>query len=333
MDHELLGVTMKAVLVHSYGSPSGFGLEDVAQVIPRPGYVRLKIGACGVSFLDALVAEGRYQVKPPLPFSPGSEFSGVVDAVGDGVDGLRVGDRVCASAVFGGYAEYVCVPAAAVHRIPDEMSFEEAAVFLVPFSTACHALVQRAALRSGETLFVLGAGGSVGLAAVQVGHMLGATVIASGSTAAKRNMAMEAGADRCIDTSSPGWRAELQQAVGKKGIDVVFDPVGGPASELAFRCLTWNGRHLVVGFASGSIASLPLNLPLVKGASVVGVDLRTFNEREPNLARHNFSQLIDGYLRGTLRANVTQVMRLDSFADAMAKAGSGESNGRVVLKP
>lgn len=322
---------MKAVVMQAFGPISSAAIQALALPMPGPGQVRLRVEACGPSFLDALVAEGRYQVKPPIPFSPGSEFAGTVDCLGAGVEGLQVGERVCASAVFGGYAEYVCVPAAAVHRIPPEMSAEDASVFLVPFSTACHALIQRAVLQAGETLFVLGAGGAVGHAAVQVGRILGARVIAGASTADKRRLAMDAGADLAIDTSLADWRSELKDAASPDGVDVVFDPVGGPASERAFRCLKWRGRHLVVGFAGGAIASLPLNLPLLRGASVVGVDLRTFNEREPALARSNFLRLADAYVRGALRPRVARVMPMESFADAVAASLSGTLMGRLVM--
>lgn len=323
---------MKAVVMRAFEPLSSAAVETLALPSPATGQVRLRVEACGVSFLDALVAEGRYQVKPPLPFSPGSEFAGTIDALGAGVEHFQIGARVCGSAVFGGYAESVCIPAAAAHRIPAEMSFEDASVFLVPFATAYHALIQRAALQPGETLFVLGAGGAVGYAAVQLGRMLGARVIAGASTDEKRRMALEAGADCTIDTSLAHWRSGLKEAAGTDGVDVVCDPVGGPASELAFRCLNWKGRHLVVGFASGAIASLPLNLALVKGASAIGVDLRMFNERESNLAQQNFTRLADAYIDGALRPRVAKVISMESFADAMALALSGTLPGRVVMK-
>lgn len=320
---------MQAVIARAYGAPADFALETVAAPQPAEGEVRIAVAACGVSFLDALVAAGRYQIKPPLPFSPGSEFSGVIESIGSGVREYSKGDRVCASAVYGGYAEYVCVPAAAVHRIPDTMDFPQAAVFGVSFATAYHALVQRGSLQAGETLFVLGASGSVGLTAVQVGRMLGARVIAGASTPMKRQRTLDAGADAAIDTSLADWRTPLKTTAGAAGIDVVLDPVGGAASEPAFRSLNWNGRHLVVGFASGNIASLPLNLPLVKSAALIGVELRSFNERDPATAATNFSRLIEGYEQGILRADVAGTLPLEAFATAM----NHSATGRMVLKP
>lgn len=322
---------MRAVLVRAYGPPSGFSVESVPMPVPRAGEIRIAVAACGVSFLDLLVGQGRYQVKPPLPFSPGSEFAGVVDALGAGVSGHSIGDRVCASAVYGAFAEYACVRADAVHRIPDAMGFEEASIFGVSYATAFYALVQRGGLKPGETLFVLGAGGAVGSAAIQIGKMLGARVIAGASTCAKREFALVAGADLAVDTSLLDWRAALKEAKGNSDWDVVLDPVGGASSEPAFRSLRWGGRHLVVGFASGKIAALPLNLALLKGASLVGVDIKQFNERQPDVAAANFSQLVAAYEREILRPTIANVLALEDFCRAMELASTGMSPGRLVL--
>ncbi len=324
--------TMQAVVVRAYGGAAGFALERIAQPVPSAGQIRIAVAACGVSFLDGLVASGRYQVKPPLPFSPGSEFAGVVDEVGTGVSGYSRGDRVCASAVHGGFAGYVCVPATAVHQLPAAMRFEQAAVFGVPYATAFHALVQRGSLQACETLLVLGASGAVGSAAIQIGKLLGARVVAGASSAARREQALKDGADFAIDTSLPDWRTELKQVTGGQGVDVILDPVGGSSSEAAFRSLAWNGRQLMVGFASGTIPALPLNLPLVKGASLIGVELRRFNELRPALAATNFSQLLQAWEAGALRPVISEILPLRDFAQAMQRVEMRQAIGRVVLQ-
>jgi NADPH2:quinone reductase len=322
---------MRAVIAEALGPPESFKLEERPNLAPGPGHIAISIRAAGVSFVDTLIAAGRYQVRPPLPFTPGSEFSGVVAAVGAGVEGLAVGDRVCASALGGALADLAIVPATAALRLPDDLPFNEAAVFRVSYATAYYALVQRGRLAAGETVLVLGAGGAVGLAAVQIARALGAYVIGSASTQAKRDLARLGGADHVIDAPAADWRRQLS-ALSPDGVDIVVDPVGGVASEPAFRALAWGGRHLIIGFAAGEIARLPLNLALLKGATLVGVDIRQFGERQPAIAAINIARLFDLYAQGRVRPEVALTYPLERFAEAMNAAASGRLAGRVVVE-
>lgn len=279
---------MKALRVHGYGPDDRIVLDDLPLPEPRAGEVRVRVHACGISFVDLLVARGGYQVKPTPPFVPGSEFSGTVDAVGPRADDgsetdLKPGDRV-AGTRQGAWAEAICVPAATVFRVADDASFVATSVLVAPYGTALYALRERGGLKAGETLLVLGATGSVGHAAVQVGKLLGAHVIAAASTAAKRAAALAAGADEVVDAGGD-WKDAVKRSTAPRGVDVVLDTVGGDATDAAFRTLGWGGRHLMVGFAGGTIHALKSNLALVKGASLIGVDFRQSGERDGTLAR------------------------------------------------
>lgn len=321
----------RAVIVRAFGPPSDFTLESFDAIPPGPGKLSIAVHAAGVSFVDVLVAAGEYQLKPPLPFNPGSELAGIVTAVGEGVDPVRVGQRVLASAFGAAFAEIATVPEKLVLAIPAAMSFEQAAVFRVSYATAYHALVQRARLQPGETVLVLGAGGAVGYAAVEVAKALGARVIASASTDAKRALAVAGGADATVEANSPTWRADVKQANIDRAVDVVVDPVGGDATEVAFRSLAWNGRHLVIGFATGTIARLPVNLALLKGAGLLGVDVRQFGEVEPAIAAANVAALFEMYEAGKFNPPIARTYMLDEFAEAMELVYSGTTAGRVVL--
>lgn len=321
----------RAVLIHAFGEPSSFALESRTLPPPAEGKLTVQVHAAGVSFVDVLVAAGEYQLKPPLPFVPGSEFAGVVTAVGDGVDPARIGERVLASAFGAAFAEESSVPAKLALPIPDGMSFAEAAVFRVSYATAYYALVQRGRIAAGETVLVLGAGGAVGYAAIQVAKALGATVIGSASTPDKRDLAIQGGADAVVDARSPTWREDLKAANGGRAVDIVIDPIGGNATEPAFRSLAWNGRLLVIGFAGGSIPKIAANLALLKGASMIGVDVRQFGEYEPEAARSNVAALFDLYEAGHLHPPVAKTYPLDDFAAAMIDARSGKTAGRIVL--
>ncbi|MDR3389633.1 MAG: NADPH:quinone oxidoreductase family protein [Rudaea sp.] len=321
----------RAVVIHAFGHPSTFALEPRPIEMPGAGRIAVRIHAAGISFVDVLVAAGEYQLKPPLPFVPGSEFSGVITAVGEGVDPARIGERVLCSAFGAAIAEDAIIPAKLALPIPADMDFAEAAVFRVSYATAYYALVQRGNLKPGETVLVLGAGGAVGYAAVEVAKALGATVIGSASTEAKRALATRAGANRTIDARSATWREDVKAANGGRPVDVVIDPVGGAATELAFRSLAWNGRLLVIGFAGGSIAKLPVNLALLKGASLIGVDVRQFGEYEPELAKANVDALFGLYEAGHLHPPIAKTYTLDQFVAAMVEARSGETAGRIVL--
>lgn len=317
--------------MRDFGPPQSFALEDYHPGSPGPGEVLISVHAAGVSFVDVLLATGEYQVRPPLPFIPGSEFSGTIKAAGCNVDPLRVGERVFATAPGAAFANLAVVPAERVWTIPDSMTLLEAAIFKVSYSTAYYALVQRAALQSGESLLVLGAGGAIGYASVEIGKALGAHVIASASTDRKRALAKLAGADALIDSHSRHWRDDIKIANYGKAIDVVIDPVGGMATEPAFRSLAWGGRHLVVGFAEGTISKLPVNLALLKGASLVGVDIRQFGMNEPEAAAAHVGALFDLYHAGKIHPPVGATYPLARFADAMSAVRNNSTVGRSIL--
>lgn len=322
----------RAVIGDELGPIENYALRPHDPGPPRPDQVRIAVRAVGVSFVDVLVAQGRYQARPALPFIPGSECAGVVEAVGAEARGFAIGDKVVATGWCGMYAEAVNAPAKVVWPMPEGLPFEEAAVVAVSYTTAWHALVDRGALKPGETLLVLGAGGATGLAAVQLGAHLGARVIASASSEAKRAVALSAGAQLALDARAPSWADEVKAAVGGKGVDVVFDPVGGAATEQAFRRLSWKGRHLVVGFPAG-IAALPTNLPLLKSASLVGVNLSGLAQAEPELAHANHLKVLTLAAEGVIRPAIARTYPLEQFAEAMAAAAQGDSAGRIVLVP
>ena len=305
---------------------------EVENPVPNPaaGEVLIRVAACGVGFVDALVALNRYQVKPPLPHIPGGEVAGRVEALGSATDDIAAGDRVIAQ-VRGGFADYALASAASVNRIPDNMSFAQAAGFRINYLTALHGLRDRAHLAPGERLLVIGAAGGVGLAAVQIGHILGAKVIAVASSPEKRVLTARHGASVTLDREVDGWRERLKAAVGG-GIDVVFDPVCGPLFQPAFRSLNWGGRHLVVGFASGDIPALPANLPLMKGAALVGVDVRQFAQVfEAANARAQLGELLDWVRLGKLEPPVGRIFAFEQFREALNFAFSGQGVAKTVL--
>jgi NADPH2:quinone reductase len=321
---------MKAIQAASIDSLDRYREVELPIPEPAPSEVCIKVAACGVGYVDALVALGRYQVKPPLPHVPGGEISGWIDAVGAEVSGLAVGDRVMA-AVRGGFAEYAVADGASVKRLPDAMNFHQAAGFRINYMTALHGLRDRAHLAPGEKLLVLGAAGGVGVAAVQIGRLLGATVIAVASTAEKRAVAARLGATITLDREVDGWRDRLRAAAGG-GVDVVFDPVCGPLFQPAFRSLDWGGRHLVVGFVGGPIPALPANLPLMKGAALIGVDYRQFSAVfEASKASEELDELLGWVGTGKLDPAVGRVFPFGEHRDALAFALSGQGAAKTIL--
>lgn len=323
---------MRAVTVTEFGPPDTFRYLDAPEPEAGPGQLLLRVRAAGISYVDLLVAQGRYQVKPPLPYVPGTEFAGEVAAVGDGVSGFAPGDRVVAGNMGGAYADFCAVPATAAVKMPDGMSFEHGSVFRVSYGTAYYALVQRAATEPGETVLVLGAAGAIGTACIQMAKALGARVIASASSEAKRALALQCGADQAIDTHAEDWRDQVKALTGGKGVNIVVDPVGGDFTERAFRSLGWKGRHLVIGYAAGSIPKLPVNLALLKGSALVGVDYRQFGVFEPELLNENLTRLFALYSEGRVTPPVHATHPMADFAKAMGTVIDGSATGgRVVL--
>jgi len=322
---------MKAVLCKAFGPAETLVLEEVANLEPKKTEVVLDVHAAGVNFPDSLIIEGKYQFKPPFPFSPGGEAAGVISAVGEKVSQFKVGDRVMALTGWGSFAEQVAVPAYNVLPMPAGMDFTTAAAFSMTYGTSMHALKQRGNLQAGETLLVLGASGGVGLAAVEIGKAMGATVIAAASSAEKLAVAKAAGADHLINYSEQSLKDELKTLTKGQGVDVIYDPVGGPLFEEAFRSIAWNGRMLVIGFASGEIPALPANLPLLKGAALIGVFWGAFAQRQPQDNAANFQQLFAWYGEGKLKPLVSQTFPLEKAGDAIDTLAKRKAVGKVVV--
>lgn len=330
---------MKALLSKAPGGPETLVVEEVADPRPGPGQVLIGVRACGVNFPDALIIEDRYQRRPPRPFSPGAEVSGVVEAVGDGVDAISVGARVIGWSGFGGMAEKLVLDMDRCLPMPDDMPFETAAAFVMTYGTSLHGLKDRGRLQPGETLLVLGAAGGVGLAAVELGKAMGARVVAAASSPEKADLARAHGADAAVvypqgpfDADGRKALSELfKGAVGERGADVIYDPVGGDYSEAALRAIAWEGRFLVVGFPAG-IPKLPLNLPLLKGCDVAGVFWGGFVEREPAQNRVNLLELMDLWTRGLVRPEVSEVFPLARAGEAIAALAERRAKGKLVVR-
>jgi NADPH2:quinone reductase len=322
---------MKAVLCKAFGPAETLVLEEIASPEAKKNEVLLEVHAAGVNFPDTLIIEGKYQFKPPFPFSPGGEAAGVVTAVGEKVSHLKVGDRVMALTGWGSFAEEVAVPGYNVMPIPASMDFASAAAFGMTYGTSMHALKQRANLQPGETLLVLGASGGVGLAAVEIGKAMGAKVIAAASSAEKLEVAKAAGADELINYSESSLKDEVKRLTGGQGADVIYDPVGGDLFDAAIRSIAWNGRLLVVGFASGRIPELPVNLTLLKGAAVVGVFWGAFAQRQPQDNAANFQQLFAWHAEGKLKPLVSQTFPLAQAGEAINTLGQRKAVGKVVV--
>lgn len=322
---------MKAVLAKEFAPPEQLVLEEVAPKHAGPGEVVIAVKACGVNFLDVLIVQGKYQVKPPLPFSPGAEVAGVIREAGSGVTDLAAGTRVLVATVYGGFAQEVVAQARAVIRLPEEMDFINAAAFPIAYATSHHALKDRAQLKAGETLLVLGAAGGVGLTAIELGKIMGARVIACASSEEKLALCKEYGADALINYSTSDLRERVKELTQGKGVDVVYDPVGGRYAEPAVRSLAFQGRYLVIGFASGEIPKIALNLLLLKSASIVGVFWGAYAQVAPARVAANFTELLDWYAHGRLRPHVCATFPLESFREALDVVMNRKAQGKVVL--
>ncbi len=322
---------MKALLCKQHGLPETLVLEELPAPVPGEGEVVVAMKAAGVNFPDVLIIQGKYQIKPPLPFAPGAELAGIVSAVGPGVTRTRVGDRVIASTGHGAFAEQVRVAESRLIPMPDGVGFDTAAALMLTYGTSWHALEDRAALSAGETLLVLGAAGGVGLAAIEIGKALGARVIAAASTADRLAVCREHGADETINYATEDLRDRLKSLTGGKGPDVIYDPVGGPYTEPAFRSIAWRGRYLVIGFAHGEIPKLPLNLPLLKGASIVGVFWGSYVAHEPKRFAADVAALFKGVADGRFRPHVSARYPLADGARALDDLMNRKVIGKVVI--
>ncbi len=324
---------MKAVLCRRHGLPDTLELAELPTPQPGPKQVLIAVEAAGVNFPDTLIIQNKYQFKPPLPFSPGGELAGTVTALGADVKGLAVGQNVIAFTGWGAFAEEVVADAVKVIPMPPGVPFDIAASFVMTYGTSYHAIRDRAALKAGETLLVLGAAGGVGLAAVELGKALGARVIAAASSAEKLAVCREHGADETIDYATEDLRERIKALTDGKGVDVIYDPVGGIYSEPALRSMAWRGRFLVVGFANGEIPSIPLNLALLKGCSIVGVFWGEFVRREPEANAKDLTELVSMMQAGTIRPLVSARYPFAQAADALNAVMQRKVTGKIVLVP
>jgi NADPH2:quinone reductase len=324
---------MKAVVCKAWGPPDSLVLEELPDPRPGPGQAVVDVMAAGVNFPDVLTVQGKYQVRPELPFTPGNEFAGVVRAVGAGVTSVKVGDRVIGFTRTGAFAQQALAPVESLMPMPATMDFETAAAITLTYGTSHHAVVDRGALQPGETMLVLGAAGGVGLAAIEIGKALGARVIAAASSDEKLAVCRAHGADELINYTTADLREAIRAATGGKGPDVIYDPVGGPYSEPALRSIAWRGRHLVVGFAAGEIPKLPWNLMLLKGASVVGVFWGDFVRKEPQANLAAMRQMLDWMAQGKLRPLVSKRYALADTAQALDDMAARKVTGKVVIVP
>jgi NADPH:quinone reductase len=324
---------MKAIICKSWGGPESLTLEDVPTPSAGGGEVVIDVKAAGVNFPDVLIIGNKYQLKPTLPFTPGAEFAGVVKAIGPAVEHVRPGDRVFAFVNWGAFAEECVAPAARVVPIPPGVDFAAAAAFSLTYGTAWHALKDRAGLRAGETLLVLGAAGGVGIAAIDIGKALGARVIAAAASDDKLAACRRRGADDTINYAREDLRGRIREMTGDRGVDVVFDPVGGRYSEPALRSTGWRGRLLVIGFANGEIPRLPLNLVLLKGCSIVGVYWGDWLRREPETSRREMQSLVGLLAAGKLQPLVSARYPLARVPEALAALKARRVTGKIVIEP
>lgn len=323
---------MRAILCKAYGPAENLVIEDVESPQARGHGVRVRVSAAGLNFPDTLIIEGKYQFKPNLPFSPGGEMAGEVIEIGDKVTRFKPGDRVVGLTGFGAFAEEIVVSEHNLLPAPETMSDEKAAAFTMVYGTSYYALKQRANLQPGETLLVLGASGGVGLATVELGKAMGARVIAAASSAEKLAVAKEAGADDLINYSEEPLKDAVKKLTGGKGVDVIYDPVGGDFTEQALRTMAWNGRHLIVGFAAGDIPKIPANLTLLKGCSVVGVFWGSFTQREPEANGRNMMELLAMYQEGKIDPRISEVYDFEDYAQALNALTERRAKGKIVLR-
>lgn len=322
---------MKALLCEAHGPAETLVIRDLPEPEPGPGEVVVAVRAAALNFFDTLIIENRYQTKPALPFSPSAECAGTISAIGEGVTGWRIGERVAAWVGHGAAREKVVVSTEAIVRVPNALDDAQAAGLFVTYGTAMHGLIQRGVVQPGETLAILGAAGGAGLAAVEIGALLGAHVIACASSADKLALAREHGAQEVLDYTQEDVKAGLRRLTEGRGVDVLYDTVGGDLAEPAVRAMAWEGRYLVVGFAGGAIPKIPLNLLLLKGCDLRGVFWGEFVRREPAAHRANMERLLDWAAAGHIRAHVHAAVPLERWTEAYALIGDRKAKGKIVL--
>ena len=323
---------MKAIVCKTYGPPENLALEEIDDPVATENEAVVQIYSASLNFPDGLQIQGKYQFQPPMPFTPGSEVGGIITSVGAGIRGFAVGDRVMATPGIGGLAEQVAVKADGLRKIPDSMDFKTAAGFAMIYTTSYYALKQRAQLQAGETLLVLGASGGVGLAAVELGKLMGAKVIAAASSDEKLDFVNRLNPDALLNYGDGELKERVKELTGGTGADVIYDPVGGDLFDQSCRCINWNGRLLVVGFASGRIPEYKANLALLKGSSMVGVFLGRFRKEEPAEYENNFAELLDMYDAGKLKPIVTESFAMTDFVDAFNVFTERKVMGKVTLE-
>lgn len=324
---------MKALICKAFGPIDSHETGTVTVAEPTAGQIRITVKSASVNYPDALIVQGLYQVKPPVPFVPGAECAGVVNAIGDGVEGLKIGDRVLAYVGQGAFAEQCICDAARVVKLPDAMSFDEGAALILTYATALHALKDVAGLQAGESLVILGAAGGVGTAAIEIGKAMGAKVIAAASSEEKLTLCRSIGADETINYVQEKLKDQINALTDKKGADVVLDSVGGDYTESSVRALNWRGRLLVVGFAAGKIPAIPLNLALLKERQILGVYWGDAAKRDPKAHAANVRQLLQWYTEGKIRPHVSEIFTLAEAQAALRHIAGRKAQGKVVIRP
>jgi NADPH:quinone reductase len=322
---------VRAALCREWGGPENLSIEEIPAPQMRPGGVRIRVSAAGVNFADTVMIEGRYQGRPPLPCCPGIELAGTVVEVADDVGGFKPGDAVLASVEYGSYAEEVVADAGYVWKIPDGMDMQTAAGFAVVYGTSHLALTDRANLKSGETLLVHGAAGGVGLTAVEIGKRLGATVIATAGSSAKLDLAGEYGADHLINYETEDVRACVKELTGGRGADVIYDPVGGAAFDASMRCVAWQGRIIIIGFASGTVPQVPANILLVEHAAVLGFYWGSYKKHRPDLLRQSIEEMLAWHAEGLLKPRISMTFPLAEAGAALGALLARKSTGKVII--
>lgn len=322
---------MKAIVCEKFGMPDELLYVDVLSPKPNKYEVLISVKACSVNFPDTLIIQGKYQLRPEFPFSPGSDVAGIVEQIGESISHIKVGDQVVGFSPFGGFAEKAIIKASDCFPKPKGMSMVNASAFLLAYGTSYHALKDRAKLKKGETILILGASGGVGLTAVELSKLMGAKVIAAASTEEKLDLCKEYGADEVINYTTENLKNRVKELTNGKGVDVIYDPVGGQFTELAFRAIAWKGRHLIIGFANGEIPKIPVNLTLLKGASIVGVFWGAFAQMEPKNSLENIHQLLTWFSKRELKPHIDRIYSLKNTSKALEDMIQRKVKGKIVI--